>query len=130
MYSDGGAMTTSGTWCQRREEIRQDRAITSCGVDISLVENFYDLLFLFPGRRVHLEISSDEELARHSSDYREVLIRWWRCGLEGDQASEMNAHDNLSKNVNHVHGTQPPSTSTRGFIDPPQYHPRKRSTHF
>jgi hypothetical protein len=51
----------------------RDSAITGRRVDISLVENFDDSLFLFPGRRVHLEISSDEELARHSSDYRKVL---------------------------------------------------------
>ena len=42
--------------------------ITSIGVDISVVENFNDIFLLFPGGRVNLEISSDEKLARHSSD--------------------------------------------------------------
>ena len=48
----------------------RDSAITGIGVDISIVDNFDDGLLLFPGGRVHLEISSDKELARHSSDYR------------------------------------------------------------
>jgi len=55
-------------------------AITSIRVDIGIVENFDDILLLFPSGRVHLEISSDEELARHSSDYQKSLVGWWRCG--------------------------------------------------
>ena len=50
----------------------QDGTITSFGVDISIVENLDNTLFLFPGRRVHLEISSDEELARHSSAIEKI----------------------------------------------------------
>lgn len=64
-------------------------AITRSGVDISVVENLDDGIFLFPSGRVHLEVSSDKELARHFSDCRKVLVRWWGCRLKDDQA-EMN----------------------------------------
>jgi len=76
MYSDGGAMTTSETWCQRREKYGQDSTITSFRVDIGFVENLDDVLFLLPGCRVHLEISSDKELARHSS----AIEKFWSGG--------------------------------------------------
>ena len=72
-------MTTSEiqTWYQRREKKKwgQGGAITSSRVDIGFVENLDDILLLFPSGRVHLEISSDEELARHSSDYQKVFGR-------------------------------------------------------
>ena len=63
----------------------EDNTITGRRIDIGIVENLDDLLFLFPGRRVHLEISSDEELARHLGDYGNFLVGWWRCGLEDDR---------------------------------------------
>jgi len=62
------------------ERCRQDSTITSIGVNISVVENLDDILLLFPGRRVHLEISSDEELARHSS----AVEKFWSGGGGAD----------------------------------------------
>ena len=64
-------MTTSKRGVRSHEIIRkqgQDGAITGLGVDISIVENFHDIFLLFPSGGVHLEIPSDEELTRHSSD--------------------------------------------------------------
>jgi len=59
-----------------RKNCGRDSTITSSRVDISGVENVDDVLFLFPGRRVHLEISSNEELARHSS----AIEKFWLGG--------------------------------------------------
>ena len=67
---------------KRRE---QDSAITGIGVDISVVEDFEDIFLLFSRGRIHLEISSDEKLARHSSDYRKGSAGWRGCRLGDDQ---------------------------------------------
>jgi len=68
MYKAGGATTTSERGVSFTEQKTMNSAITSIGVDISIVENLNNVFLLLPGHRVHLEISSDEKLTRHSSD--------------------------------------------------------------
>ena len=105
--------------------------ITGIGVNISVVENLDDSFLLFPGGRVHLEIPSNEKLARHSSDYREGLVGWWKCGLEDDQGEPPTTFK--LGNVNHVHETLPlppsPSRESRA-LSIPAIHPLKRSIQF
>lgn len=68
-YNDGGAITTSTDVVQHHLELCNDFQIrgsrTGVGIQVGCIQYIDDRLLLCPRDRVHLEVSTDEELTRH-----------------------------------------------------------------